>query len=109
MRKYPEVSGMDFTDLNDKAREAELERGSREELDRLMRLFILTAPWIEKNVDERVCLFAAMEGNKPYLEDRRAYCSKRLKNVAGIALSENHPARLDLGVLRRCVFPKVRL
>jgi hypothetical protein len=75
-----------FFDPSTEGQELYFERGSREELDRLMRLFILTEPWIEKNVDERVCLFAAMEGDKPYLEDRRAYCSKRLKTLAGIDL-----------------------
>jgi hypothetical protein len=80
-----------FFDPATEGHELYFERGSREELDRLMRLFILTEPWIEKHVDDRVCLFAELEGNKPYLEENHAYCSKRLKQLTRIALSENRP------------------
>jgi hypothetical protein len=67
------------------------ERGSQVELDRLMRLFILTEPSIDKHADDEVCLYAGMESRGPYLESKAAYCSRRLKNLAMIALSENRP------------------
>jgi hypothetical protein len=67
------------------------ERGSQVELDRLMRLFILTEPDIDKHADDEVCLYAGAEDRGPYLEDKQAYCSRRLKKLAGIALSENRP------------------
>jgi hypothetical protein len=80
-----------FFDPSAEERDLYFEQGSQEELDRLMRLFILTEPGIDKHVDSQVCLFAGVEGRDPHLEDRRAYCSKRLKKLAEIALSENRP------------------
>jgi len=80
-----------FFDPSAEERELHFEIGSQEELDRLMRLFILTEPGIDKHVDSQVCLFAGAEGRDPRLEDRHAYCSKRLKRLAEIALSENRP------------------
>jgi hypothetical protein len=67
------------------------ERGSQVELDRLMKLFILTEPDIDKQADKEVCLYAGMADRGPYLEAEGAYCSRRLKNLAMIALSENRP------------------
>lgn len=80
-----------FFDPSAEERELHFEIGSQEELDRLMRLFILTEPGIDKHVESQVCLFAGAEGRDPRLEDRHAYCSKRLKRLAEIALSENRP------------------
>jgi hypothetical protein len=80
-----------FFDPSTEERELHFEIGSQEELDRLMRLFILTEPGIDKHVGSQVCLFAGAEGRDPRLEDRQAYCSKRLKRLAEIALSENRP------------------
>lgn len=78
-------------DPSAEAHELHFEKGSREELDRLMKLFILTEPGIEKHADEEVCLYAETEDRGPYLESRDAYCSRRLKNLTMIALSENRP------------------
>ncbi len=80
-----------FFDPSAEERELYFEIGSQEELDRLMRLFILTEPGIDKRIDSQICLFAGVEGRDPRLEDRHAYCSKRLKRLAEIALSENRP------------------
>jgi hypothetical protein len=71
--------------------ELHFERGSQGELDRSMKLFILTEPDIDKHADDQVCLYAGMEDREPYLEDKHAYCSRRLKKLTGIALSENNP------------------
>ena len=67
------------------------ETGSEEELERLMKLFILTEPGIESQQDEEVRLYAAMEGTDPCLEDENCYCSERLNQLAEIASSENRP------------------
>lgn len=80
-----------FFDPSAEGAELHFEIGSQEELDRLMKLFILTEPGIDKHADSQVCLFAGVEGRDPHLEDRQAYCSKRLKRLAEIALSENRP------------------
>jgi hypothetical protein len=71
--------------------ELHFEKGSQEELDCLMKLFILTEPGIDKHTEEEVCLYAGMEDRGPYLETRDAYCSRRLKNLVMIALKENRP------------------
>jgi hypothetical protein len=80
-----------FFDPSDEGSELHFEIGSRDELDRLMRLFVLTEPGIDKHADSQVCLFAGMEGRDPRLEERYAYCSMRLKKLAEITLSENRP------------------
>jgi hypothetical protein len=67
------------------------ETGSRVELERLMRLFILTEPDIEAHEDEEVRLYAAADGTDPYLENNDSYHSERLEALAEIALSENRP------------------
>ena len=67
------------------------EIGSETELERLMKLFILTEPGIEAQEDEEVRLYAAMEGTDPCLGDEDCYCSERLNQLAEIALSENRP------------------
>ena len=67
------------------------ETGSEVELERLMKLFILTEPGIETQEDEEVRLYAAMEGTDPCLGDEDCYCSERLNQLAEIALSENRP------------------
>jgi hypothetical protein len=67
--------------------------GSNGELDRLMRLFILTEPGIELHEEENVRLYAALEDADPYLaeDDYEGYHSKRLVALAEVALSENRP------------------
>ncbi len=65
--------------------------GSQSELERLMKLFILTEPDIEAHEDEDVRVYAAAEGTDPYLESSDGYHSKRLEELAGLALSENRP------------------
>ncbi len=80
-----------FFDPSAEGHELHFEKGSQEELDRLMKLFILTEPGIDKHADEQVCLYAGMEDRGPYLESEDSYCSRRLKNLTMIALSENCP------------------
>jgi 6-pyruvoyl-tetrahydropterin synthase len=80
-----------FFDPAAESNELHFEKGSQVELDRLMKLFILTEPGIDKHPEEEVCLYAGMEDRGPYLESRDAYCSRRLKNLAMIALKENRP------------------
>jgi hypothetical protein len=67
------------------------ERGSRGELNRLMKLFILTEPGIEGYEDSEVRLYAATDGFDPYLEEDVSYHSERLKELTEIAVSENRP------------------
>jgi hypothetical protein len=80
-----------FFDPAAEANELHFEKGSQGELDRLMKLFILTEPDIDKHIDEEVCLYTRMEDRGPYLESRDTYCSRRLKNLTMIALKENRP------------------
>jgi len=65
--------------------------GSRVELERLMKLFILTEPDIEAHEDEEVRVYAAADGTDPYLESSACYHSERLEGLAEIVLSENRP------------------
>jgi hypothetical protein len=67
------------------------ETGSKHELERLMRLFILTESDIEACEDEEVRLFAALEGTDPHLDRSDGYYSDRLGALAEIALSESRP------------------
>jgi hypothetical protein len=80
-----------FIDLGDEA-ELHFEKGSMEELERLMKLFILTDPDIEAHEGKWVSIMTAMEGetDHPYL-DEDDYYSERLKALMEIALSENRP------------------
>ena len=71
--------------------ELHFETGSQDELERLMKLFILTEPDIEAHEDEEVRLYAAMEGTEPHLERSDGYRSERLEALTDIALSENRP------------------
>jgi hypothetical protein len=80
-----------FFDPVAEANELHFEKGSQAELNRLMKLFILTEPGIDKHTDEEVCLYAGMEDRGPYLESNDSYCSRRLKNLTMIALKENRP------------------
>jgi hypothetical protein len=67
------------------------ETGSRDELERLLKLFILTEPDIEGHEDEEVRLYAATYGVGPYLGSSDCYHSERLGGLMAIALSENRP------------------
>jgi hypothetical protein len=80
-----------FFDPSGEDCELYFETGSQGELERLMRLFILTEPGIEAHEDEVVRLYAAMEGTEPHLESNDCYHSERLVALAEIALSENRP------------------
>ena len=71
--------------------ELHFETGSQDELERLMKLFILTEPDIEAHEDEEVRLYAAMEGTEPHLESSDCYHSERLEALTELALSENRP------------------
>jgi hypothetical protein len=80
-----------FFDPSGEDCELYFETGSQGELERLMRLFILTEPTIEAHEDEEVRLYAAMEETEPHLEHSDSYHSERLEALADIALSENRP------------------
>jgi len=80
-----------FFDPSGEDCELYFETGSRDELERLMRLFILTELGIEECEDEEVRLYAAMEDSEPHLESSDCYHSKRLDALADIAVSENRP------------------
>jgi hypothetical protein len=74
--------------------ELHFEIGSRTELDRLIKLFILTEPEIESHKDKEVRINAAADGDNPYLQEDDSdfyYHSERLENLADIALTENRP------------------
>jgi hypothetical protein len=74
--------------------ELHFEKGSKDELDRLMKLFILTEPDIGAREEDMVYLYAALEGESddPHLDlDDDGYHSKRLETLVDIALSENRP------------------
>jgi len=80
-----------FFDPSGEDCELYFEMGSQDELERLMKLFILTEPDIESHEDEGIRLYAAMDGTDPYLEDGDCYRSERLDKLTEIALSENRP------------------
>jgi hypothetical protein len=80
-----------FFDPSGEDCELYFETGSNGELERLMRLFILTEPNIEACEDEEVRLYAAIEDTEPHLERSDCYFSERLEALAEIALSENRP------------------
>jgi hypothetical protein len=80
-----------FFDPSGEDCELYFETGSQGELERLMRLFILTEPTIEAHEEEEVRLYAAMEETEPHLEHSDSYHSERLEALADIALSENRP------------------
>ena len=80
-----------FFDPSGEDCELYFETGSKDELERLMKLFILTEPDIEAHEDEEVRLYAAIEDTEPHLERSDCYFSERLEALAEIALSENRP------------------
>lgn len=69
----------------------EFDCGSEEELERLMKLFILTEPVIETCDGEEVRLYAALDDEEPYLDSDGCYWTQRLEALAEIALAENRP------------------
>jgi hypothetical protein len=80
-----------FFDPSGEDCELYFETGSKSELERLMRLFILTEPDIEACEDEQVRLYAGMEVTEPHLECSDGYFSERLEALTEIVLSENRP------------------
>jgi hypothetical protein len=80
-----------FFDPSGEDCELYFETGSQDELERLMKLFILTEPEIEACEDEEVRLYAAKEDTDPHLDRSDGYFSERLEALADIALSENRP------------------
>jgi hypothetical protein len=80
-----------FINPSEEGCELYFETGSREELDRLMRLFILTEPDIEAHEDKEVRLYSAVEDDSPHLESYQCYSSRRLTELTEIALSEHQP------------------
>jgi hypothetical protein len=80
-----------FFDPSGEDCELYFETGSRAELERLMKLFILTEPDIEAHDDEEVRLYAAMDEAEPHLDSSDSYHSERLEGLTQIALSENRP------------------
>jgi hypothetical protein len=77
-----------FFDPSGEDCELYFETGSKEEFERLMKLFILTEPNIEAHEDEEVRLYAAIEDTEPHLERSDCYFSERLEALADIALSD---------------------
>ena len=69
----------------------EFDCGSEAELERLMKLFILTEPGIEAHDGDEVRLYAALEDEEPYLDDEGCYWSQRLAALTDLALQENRP------------------
>ena len=82
-----------FFDPEDERCALHFTSGSNDELDRLMRLFILTEPGIESHEEENVRLYAALEDADPHLpeDDYEGYHSKRLVALTEVVLSENRP------------------
>jgi hypothetical protein len=80
-----------FFDPSGEGCELYFETGSRVELERLMKLFILTEPDIEAHEEEDVRLYAAADGTDPYLESSDCYHSERLEGLTEIAISVNRP------------------
>ena len=80
-----------FFDPSGEDCELYFETGSQDELERLMKLFILTEPDVEAHEDEEVRLYAALEETEPHLERSDCYHSERLEALADIAVSENRP------------------
>src|SRR5262249_5827501 len=74
-----------FFDPSGEDCELYFETGSQDELERLMRLFILTEPGIEEHEDEEVRLYAAMEDSESHMESSDCYHSERLEALADIA------------------------
>lgn len=69
----------------------EFDCGSEGELERLMKLFILTEPEIETREGEEARLYAALEDEEPYLDNDGCYWTRRLDALTEIALAENRP------------------
>lgn len=69
----------------------EFDCGSEEELERLIKLFIMTEPGIEACDGEDIRLYAALDAEKPYLDSDGCYWTRRLESLTEIALAENRP------------------
>lgn len=69
----------------------EFDCGSEEELERLMKLFILTEPGIEACDGEEARLYAALDDEEPYLDSDGCYWTPRLEALTDVALAENRP------------------
>lgn len=67
------------------------ERGSQMELERWLRLFVLTEPDIEQHDAAEIRLYAATETDAPYLEEDGCYSTPRLQALVELALEENYP------------------
>jgi hypothetical protein len=80
-----------FFDPSDADCAVEFDCGSEEELDRLMKLFILTEPGIETPDGEEARLYAALDDEEPYLDSDGCYWTPRLEALTEIALAENRP------------------
>jgi len=80
-----------FFDPSGEDCELYFETGSQGELERLMRLFILTEPDIEACEDQDVRLYTALEETEPHLDRSDGYYSERLEALADIAHKENRP------------------
>lgn len=80
-----------FFDPGGEGSELHFERGSQEELERLVRLFVLTEPDVEAHAGEEFRIYAAGEEDDPYLESEDGYWSERLDALVTLALEENRP------------------
>lgn len=66
--------------------------GSEDELERLVRLFVLTEPDVEKSAGEDVCIRTATEDESACLDgDGNGYYSDRLNSLVELALESNEP------------------
>lgn len=91
---FDEVSGTledPFFDPDGADCAVEFDCGSEEELERLMKLFILTEPGIEACDGEEARLYAALDDEEPYLDSDGCYWTPRLEALTEIALAENRP------------------
>jgi len=66
------------------------EKGSQAELERAIKLFILTEPDIEEYEDEFVEVYAGVNDESPRLPDYGSYYSERLEKLIEIATAENY-------------------
>ena len=66
-------------------------KGSEEELERLVQLFVLTEPHIEESAGDYVCIRTSTEDEGAYLDDGNGYYSDRLNKLVELALESHEP------------------
>ncbi len=78
-----------YADLD--SHELEFVAGTPAEFNRLMRLFMLTEPELEKSGQEEVNVRCAAENQEPQLNEGWGYFSPRLDSLVKLALLEHRP------------------